>query len=191
MDRSEFHAPNFTAPVDASAQKRLVPPGGTLKGMQLQALVDECARGGHVVEKRFTAFREYSGEELVDLLVESASLCHPRVPRREGMRRLGHVAYPTLAQSMLGRVVFGLVGNDPKNLVALVSKGYMLSNSSGSAETLEVTESDAILRLQGIYSFIDAWHVGIIEGAFAAIGRDCTVRIKLRSPTSADFLVAW
>jgi len=191
MDRSDFHLPDFAAAVDATAQKRLVPPLSTVKGMQLQALVDECKRRGHSVEKRFIAFRDYAGEEMVDLLIESAALCHPRVPPREGMRRLGHVAYPTLTKSMLGRVVFGLVGSDPKSLVNLVSKGYAISNSSGHAAVTEVDDDAAILRLKGIYSFIDAWHVGIIEGALDTLGRPCKVRVKLLTPTSADFLVEW
>jgi uncharacterized protein (TIGR02265 family) len=191
MDRSDFHPPDFTAPVDAAAQKRLVPPGGTVKGMQLQALVDECTRRGHTVDKRFSSFRDYSGEVLIDLLIESAALCHPRVPPREGLRRIGHIAYPTLAQSMIGRVVFGLVGSDPRSLISLVSKGYALSNSSGQASVIEVDDKAAVFRLQGIYSFVDAWHVGIIEGGIGTMGHKCTVRIKLRSPTSADFLVEW
>jgi uncharacterized protein (TIGR02265 family) len=49
----------------------------------------------------------------------------------------------------------------------------------------------AIVRLEGMYSFIDAWHVGIVEGAMRAIGRHAHVQVRMRSPVSADFLIAW
>jgi uncharacterized protein (TIGR02265 family) len=187
-----FVEPDFSAPIDVQAQKALVPPGGTVKGMHLAALVDRCAEAGHPYEKRdYIAFYDYPGEELLDLLVESAARCFPVSLPREGLRRLGHLAYPALARSPIGRVVFGLVGSDPTSLVKLVSKGYAISNSSGTARVLDTTDEHAVLRLEGMYSFIDSWHVGIIEGAAKTFGRDPKLLIKVRSPTAADFLVHW
>lgn len=187
-----FVAPDFSAPVDLAAHRALVQPGATVKGMQLAALLERCEEAGKPIEgKRYIAFLDYPGEELLELLVEAAARCHPTVPLREGLRRLGHSAYPVLKNTSVGRVVFGLVGDDPVALAKLVTKGYALSNSSGTARALEATNEYAILRLEGMYSFIDAWHVGIIEGAAHSMGRTPELLLKLRSPTSADFFVRW
>jgi uncharacterized protein (TIGR02265 family) len=190
--RPGFAPPDFERPVDLAAQKRLVQPGATVKGMQFTALVTECRRRGAVLEdRRYVAFRDYPGEEFLELLVLAAERAWPSVPVREGLRRLGHVAYPTLRDSLVGRVVFGAVGRDIESVWRLVSKGYELSNNSGHATLLEQTDEDVVLRLEGMYSFVEAWHVGIIEGAVEMYGFDPELWVRQDSPTSADFWVRW
>ncbi len=191
-DRPGFVLPSFAAPIDVVAQKKLVPRGATTKGMQLQAIVDECARRGAPLEgRRYVAFRDYSGEELIDLLVLAAERGWPKLPRREGLRRLGRVAYPTLRESLIGRVIFATFGTDIVNVWKLVSKGYAVSASTGSATAIEIGDHEVILRFEGIYSFVDAWHVGIMEGAVTVYGLEPTVLVKATSPTSADFWIRW
>lgn len=191
--RPGFEKPDFTAPVDVAAQKKLVPPGATTKGMQLQALVDECKRRGAPIEgRRYTAFRDYSGEELLDLLVLAAERAWPSVPPREAMRRLGRVAFPAFRSSLIGRVIVGAFGpNDLSNAWKLLAKGYSISGSVGGASVVEIQPGEAVVRLEGIYSFVDAWHVGIFEGMVDAFDRVPEILVKLTSPTSADFLIRW
>jgi uncharacterized protein (TIGR02265 family) len=190
--RTGFVHPDFSAPVNLAAQKTLVQSGATVKGMQLTALLEECQRrGAPIAGRRYTAFRDYPGEELLDLLVLAAGRAFPDVPCREGLRRLGHVAYPTLRESLVGRVVFGAVGADVMHVWGLVSKGYSVSGSTGKATLLELNEAEALLRLEGMYSFVDCWHVGIIEGAVEMYGFEANVMVKLTSPTSADLWVRW
>lgn len=190
--RPGFVRPDLSRPIDLAAQKKLVQPGGTVKGMQLSAIVEECRRRGRPLEsRRYVAFRDYPGEELLELLVRAAERVYPDVPPREGLRRLGRVAYPTLRESLVGRVVFGAVGRDIHAVWRLVSKGYELSNNSGTATLLELTETEAVLRLEGMYSFVDAWHVGIVEGAVEIYGFVPEVLVHLTTPTSADFWVRW
>ncbi len=122
-DRSRFKSPDMKRPVDVVAQQQLVMPGAMVKGMQLQALLDECKRKGRPLERRkYQSFLDYPGEELV--LAQAAALVWPDEPAREGLRRLGRVVYPTLKSSLIGRVVFGAVGADVRLLWPLVSKGY-------------------------------------------------------------------
>ena len=79
--REGFLSPNFAAPINLAAQKQLVPRGATVKGMQLQGIVEECKRRGAPLEgKRYVAFRDYSGEELIDLLVLAAQRAWPNLP---------------------------------------------------------------------------------------------------------------
>jgi uncharacterized protein (TIGR02265 family) len=190
--RPGFVRPDISAPIDVAAQKRLVQPGATVKGMQLAALVAECKRrGAPIAGRRYIPFRDYPGEEIVDLLALAAERAWPDVPRREGLRRLGRVAYPTLRESLVGRVVFGALGRDIKAIWRLVSKGYALSNNSGTATVLELGEDEVVLRLEGMYSWIDAWHVGIIEGGVGIYDLVPDVMIDKTGPTSADFWVRW
>ncbi len=195
MDRavsSGFVRPDFSVPIDLEAQKRLIQPGATVKGMQLQALVDECKKRGVAIgTRKYTSFREYPGEELLDLLVATAQGVWPNVSTREGLRRVGRLAYPTLYHSLIGRVVFGALARDIHRIWGVVSKGYALSGSTGSATLVEVRDNDAIVRLEGIYSFVDSWHVGIFEGAVELYDAEPEVLVKKTSPTSADFLVRW
>jgi uncharacterized protein (TIGR02265 family) len=192
LTRADFVPPNFSAPIDLAAQKRLVPRGATVKGMQLQGIVDECARRGAPLEgRRYVGFRDYSGEELLDLLVLAAERAWPKVPRREGLRRLGRVAYPTLRESMVGRVIFAAFGGDVKSVWSLVKKGYSLSASTGSAAAIEIGDHEVIVRFEGIYSFVDAWHVGIMEGAVQVYGLAPDVLVKTTGPMSADLWIRW
>ncbi len=189
---SEFVRPNFSLPIDLAAQKRLIQPGATVKGMQLQALVDECKKHGVAIgTRKYTSFREYPGEELLDLLVATAEGLWPGQPIREGLRRVGRIAYPTLYRSLVGKVVFGALARDVHRIWGVVSKGYELSGSTGSATLLELHENHAIVRLEGIYSFVDSWHVGIFEGAVELYEAEPEVLVKMTTFTSADFLVRW
>jgi len=192
IDRAAFLDPSMTGPLDVDAYLRLVQPGATVKGMQFQGLLDECARRGRAIPgRRYVAFRDYPGAELVELLAMCAERLYPDQAPREGLRRLGHIAYPTLKRSLLGKIVFGALGNDIRGLLKLVTKGYQLSGSTGRAEVLEYGDAEAIVRLEDIYTFIDAWHVGIIEGAAATYAKDPVVKMKRLTPTSADFWVRW
>ena len=186
-----FAAPQFTLPVDLAAQKRLVPPGATVKGMQLQGLLDEQARCGHTPAGRYVAFRDYPAEELLERLIETAARCHPSVPVREGLRRVGHSAYGTLARSTIGKVLFAVAGTAPRQFLEMTTRAYSVSGSTGASEVLSMRDREAVVRLTEIYSFVDSWHVGIFEGAFRAIGAPCVVRVRPRSPMSAEFLLHW
>lgn len=160
--------------------------------MQLQALVDECKKQGVAISTRkYTSFREYPGEELLDLLVATAEGVWPGVPIREALRRVGRLAYPTLYNSLVGKVIFGALARDVKRIWGVVSKGYELSGSTGTATLLEVTDEEAIVRLDGMYSFIDSWHVGIFEGAIEVYDADSEIYVKMNTPMSADFQVRW
>jgi uncharacterized protein (TIGR02265 family) len=190
--RPGFVKPDLAAPIDVAAQKRLVQPGATVKGMQLAAIVAEAKRRGVTLEgRRYVAFRDYPGEELLELLALAAARVWPDAPPREALRRIGRVAYPTLKASLVGRVVFGALGRDIEAVWRLVSKGYELSNNTGRATLLELTRSEAFVRLEGMYSWVDAWHVGILEGAVEIYGLDPQVLVDVKSPTSADFWVRW
>lgn len=179
-------------PLDVDAYVRLVQPGATVKGMQFQGLLDECALHGRAIPgRRYVGFRDYPGEELVELLAMCAERLYPDEPPREGLRRLGRIAYPTLKKSLLGKIVFGALGTDIRALLTLVTKAYQLSGNTGHASVLEVGDGEAIIHLEGIYTFIDAWHVGIIEGAVTTYAKDPIVKIKRLSPTAADFWVRW
>lgn len=191
IDTGSFVAPDFRQGIDLAAQKRLVQPGATVKGMQLQGLLDEQARCGYPPTRRYVAFRDYPGEALLERLVETAARCHPAVPVREGLRRVGHSAYGALARSTIGKVLFAVAGTAPKQFLDVTARAYAVSGSTGASEVLLSREHEAVVRLTEIYSFVDAWHVGIFEGALAAIGAPCTVRIHLRSPTAADLLLRW
>ena len=72
-----------------------------------------------------TKAAELSLTEHLEALVKTAELLHPDADLREGLRRVGQTAYPTFVQTMLGRVLFGVLGSDallPAALEGLFAK---------------------------------------------------------------------
>ncbi len=160
--------------------------------MQFQALVDECTKHGVALgTKKYTAFREYPGEELLDLLVATAQGVWPNLPIKEALRRVGKIAFPTLFNSLIGKVVFGALSRDVTSIWKVLPKGYSVSSNVGSAQLLELHPTEVLVRMEGIYAFVDSWHVGMFEGAIELYGSTPDIFIKVMSANSADFHITW
>jgi uncharacterized protein (TIGR02265 family) len=191
--RPGFSVPDFAAPLDVGARLKLIPPHATVKGMVLDGVLKETARLGQALPTRgpYVGYKDYPLPEFLALQVEAAARVFPALPPREGLRRLGQGAYPALFQSMIGRVLFGVLGKNPETLVKVAPKGYAVTGNTGQVDVIEATPQGALLRFQEFYGFLDSYHVGVLEGAITACNRSGRVLFKPLGEVDGEMLCEW
>lgn len=188
-----FREPDMWAPLGLEERLQGLPSAATVKGMFLSNIADlvEQRSGARPGRKRYIAFSNYPLREMVELLPKAAELAYPGLPAREGMRRLGRLAYPTFASSTVGRVVMSIAGEDPRSALHVAPKAYRLIGNTGTAHVVDTGDSDAMLELRGVWGWPDAYNVGVHEGALDALGVDGEVLVRVHSLCDADLLVRW
>jgi uncharacterized protein (TIGR02265 family) len=193
LEFSEFTVPDWDAPLDPEEHARTVPTHATVKGMFMQKILDEAGHRGVAVPDHgpYRAFKDYPLRKLLDLEVDVAPRLFPDVSLREGLRRLGWTAYPALLDSVIGRVIFGVLGRDLPAIFRTTTKGYKVSLSVGSADVIEVGDSHAVIRLREMYNFADAYQVGVFEGVFRHYDRPGEVRLRRVTAFDVDILAVW
>jgi uncharacterized protein (TIGR02265 family) len=188
----EFTAADFSAPLDCRARIASAPEDGWVRGMFFQEIaVRASARLGRTVgRERYVAFKAYPLREYLHLLVEAAGVLHPDETVREGLRRLGHLAYPTFAASTVGGILFSVAG-DFVGALRLASQAFRVAVHPGKVEIRRIEEGVAIAELRSMYSFAEAYQVGVFEGAMQAFGVTGDVRLRIRSISEVDLRLTW
>jgi uncharacterized protein (TIGR02265 family) len=188
-----FTLPDWNAPLDTAAQISRAPESGTIKGLYFQDVIAVASAHG-TVEKarpRYLPFLDYPMREYMQLLVAAANIVYPREPIRNGLRRLGRLAYPTLAETLIGRALFGVAGGDFGIILGLASRAYSISVKPGEVTLAELEGRHALLRLRDLWNFPDTYQVGVFEGGLIATGLRGEVRVRVLSPCDVDFEVTW
>jgi uncharacterized protein (TIGR02265 family) len=187
-----FAPPDLAAPLDVDAAKAALAPGAAIKGMFAQALCDELKKKGFTpaVRASWVGFKDYPLPEYFDFLVDAAGKIHPNTPVRAALRTMGRSAYATMASSLAGRVVFGVLGRDIQAITRIVSKAYELAGRGSRATLLGASASHSHVRLEDV-AFADCYQVGCFEGVLDACGQQGEVRVKLLSATSAELFTTW
>jgi uncharacterized protein (TIGR02265 family) len=193
IDTRAFEPPPWDAALDPQEYIEAIPREATVKGMFLQKIVDEATKAGIDPPQRgpYRAFRDYPLREALDLEIAVVPQMFPEVSLREGMRRLGWTAYPTLLDSMIGRVIFGVLGEDLPAIFKAAAKGYRVSVSIGRAHVIEVGTKHAVVRLEEVYNFPDCYQVGVFEGVFRHYQRTGTVECHAKGKFDIDILARW
>ncbi len=189
----EFREPPWESPIDVAAELKRVPEGLTQKGMFVIPMIVEAKRRGLTLagaRERYVPFQDYPLREHVALLAESARAFYPDMSLRQGLRRLGRGAYHAFMESTVGRVVWAGVTETHSALDGIL-KGYVIGVPGCAARVVERRPNAAILRLERVPYFLDSHHVGCFEGATRAIGIHATVKIRLETWASGEFLCEW
>jgi uncharacterized protein (TIGR02265 family) len=193
--RAGFSTPDFDTPVDIDHYLRLVPDGATVKGMMLQSTLDHLAQTGHPPPDgfgKYLGFKDYPGEEFVRVLAAAGERAAHGRPLGHGLRTLGRLAYPTLRDTLIGRTMFSIFSSDIKKIIPLASRAYGVSASTGSAEIIEQSDREAVIRLVDIFSFLEHYHFGVLEGVLTACDLSGEVGFAPDdTPTSGRFWVHW
>jgi len=188
-----FVDPSWDAPLDVEAELRKIPELAKQKGMFLIPMVAEAKKLGQTLPSArewYLPFQDYPLREHVQLMVEYTQVMFPKHSLRQGLRRIGRAAHRAFVESTVGRVVWVTV-NDPISALAGILKGYAISVPGCDARVVEHGRDFARVRMERVYYFLDCHHVGCLEGAVRSVGADLRVRIRLNSPTSADFMCEW
>jgi len=183
-----FVAIDWSAPIDVAQRLAAVPDRAVVKGMFFRRYLDELGESG---DRRYSSFKDYPLRDLMALQVRVARARHPDVPLREGLRRVGWLVFPTLLDSLVGRVLFGVLERDVGRIVSAVSKGYSLVQTTGKAEVLLNRPGEARVALREMYNFADCYQVGILEGVMRHCGLDGEIRLRTQGVADVECACRW
>lgn len=187
-----FHAPDFNQTVDVDAHLQRCRPEATTRGMFLADIVEALKqRNLPLPAKRYQAFGSYPQREFITVAADAARHLYPGLAQKEALRRLGQLAYPTFADTMIGKVMYGVLGKDVAAIMKVAPRGYEAVLSHGRAELVQSGPKMARVRLTDVATFLDSYQVGVFEGAFKSCNVAGTVKVKLDSPVTGEFLLEW
>jgi uncharacterized protein (TIGR02265 family) len=187
-----FVTPDTTGPLDVAAALERCPPEATTRGMFLADIVEALQKKGlPVPATTYHAFGTYPQRDFITVAAAAAKALYPELGEREGLRRLGRLAYPIFADTMIGKVMFGVLGNDVGAVMRVSPGAYEAVLSHGRAELMDSGPRHARVRLSNVATFLDSYQVGVFEGTLLACKVPGTVKVRLESPVTGEFLVEW
>lgn len=188
-----FAVPDFSAPLDFEEELRSVPVSSTTKGMFLSDLLAQAARVGRPIPGRgpYVAFKDYADREHVGLLADVARAVFPNLPLRESLRRLGQGSYDALSSSLIGKVVFGVLGKDIHALTRLTPKAYSISGKGTVATIVDSGDDFSHVALEGQVALADCYHFGAFEGVLDFCGVTGTVTFQKISASRVELFTTW
>jgi len=160
----------------------------------MRALVKELASQGHHITPAasYRDFGDYPVSAAYDLLLECKQRMYPQERRSEALRRLGWIIYPTLLSTMVGRVIFGSLGDDVPAVLRAAGRGFEVSISQVRYEPVEFGQRCATVRVYGFPLFPDCFLTGVFEGGLAHYGYDeGKVVARMLSPTDVELQLSW
>ena len=188
-----FAVPDFTLPLNVDDELRAVPVSSTTKGMFLGSLLTLAEKVGRKPPGRgpYVAFKDYADREHVSLLAEVAAGVFPNLPPREALRQLGQGSYDALSSSLIGKVVFGVLGKDINAVARLTPKAYSISGKGTSATIVTAGEGHSHIALEGQVALADCYHYGAFEGVLDFCGVKGVVYFKKLNATRVEFFTTW
>lgn len=172
----------------------LTPSSATVKGMYIDSFLKSLDRERieRPTSARYLSFKDYPLRALMSLLLECTALAHPNLPPKDGLRMMGRLVYPTLAESTVGKILFAIAGRDWTAALPLASRAYKISLDPGRATLREITETSAIVELRDVYNFADSYQAGVFEGAMECYQVDGTVTARpLARVCDVDLFLEW
>ncbi|MEI8254945.1 MAG: DUF2378 family protein [Deltaproteobacteria bacterium] len=190
---TQFLAPDLSAPLDLAAHLALAPRDGTVKGMFFRKVLDEtrAVTGRSLRDGSYLQFRDYPLADWLILLHEAARYAYPKLPMRAGLKQLGRSMYPTLADSMVGRVVLSVAAGNLVRALPVYPRLWSLISNHASAEVDELTPGRVVIRLRNAWDFLDSFEFGALAAGMGLFGIDAHVKVALLGPCDADYEVTW
>jgi uncharacterized protein (TIGR02265 family) len=172
------------------------PSDGLVKGWLFQSVVKTASVHGVDVAgvRRWLGIKDYSVTDYLELLAQAAVLVHPGRPARETLRVLGRGVYASFADAVLGKVVLASLGDGhhaARTGLRWVTHVYKLTSNHAVAKFTEISDRASVIHLSNVWSFPDAYHVGIFEGAAHAFGGDVGVSVESISLSEAKLTFTW
>jgi uncharacterized protein (TIGR02265 family) len=191
-----FVAPRFDTDIDMAAYLARVPPDAYCKGMFFHDVLAavrsvDPAAAQQLTRRRFIPFKDYPLREHMELTEQAVRLLYPGVPTREAMRRLGWLAYPTFVDSMIGRVVFGVLGKDLDRIFEVGPKSFDVSLTRGRAVARRLGPQHWRYEMRDIFGYLDAYYVGVVEGPIRHHGHVPDVRVHLTTLSDGAMDIRW
>jgi uncharacterized protein (TIGR02265 family) len=187
-----FVLPDMSGSEDIAQVLACCPAEAMTRGMFLADIVDALRRNQLPLPARtYQTFGNYPQREFISVASDAAGHLFPRVSQREALRLLGQSAYPVFAQTLIGKVMFGVLGNDIGSIMRIAPRGYASILSHGHADLVESGPKFVRVKLVNVHTFLSSYQVGVFEGALLACEVKGTVKVRYDNPTNGEFLVEW
>lgn len=187
-----FGTPDTAQPFDIAAAMARVPPHATAKGLFLQPIVDACATNRTPISRGpYIAFKDYPRTELMALLVDAGEQLYAEHPMRERFRLLGLGSYDRLEATLVGRVVFGVLGKDIRAIARRAPKAFEISGAGLTAEVLSTGDHHSHIALCGDVVLAAHYEFGAFQGVLRFCGVRGEVRLREVSTERVEFFTIW
>lgn len=188
-----FVAPDDSAPFDPMPYILGVPNEHCIRGLFFNSILDAATAKGVAISagRSYIDFKHYPVREHIELLLELAQRCYPGESMRGAVRRMGRMAYPAFAASLVGRVMFGVLGSDVTRIFQIAPKGYNCSLSHARVTVIASGPHSARVRLENTYALLDVFQVGVFEGVFDACNRPGEVYFRSDSLCDGELFARW
>lgn len=172
------------------------PSDGLVKGWLCQSIIENARRYGVelVLDRRYFGFKDYPVGAYLELLAQAAVVVRPTESPRDTLRLLGHGVYGSFSQSLFGKVITAGLGKDYEGAqtgIRWIAHVYKMTSNHAVANVSKPSDNVTVVELVNVWSFPDAYHVGIFEGAARGFGGDVAVRIESRSLSEAVLTFTW
>jgi uncharacterized protein (TIGR02265 family) len=172
---------------------RQTPETNTVKGMYVTGIVQALHDRGvdYTPPERPQAFRDYPLREYMELLLDSAATLYPKTTLNDGLFRLGQLAIPTFAKSIVGKVFMSTAGRSWELSLKYVSRGYEVSLKPGKATVAELRTGMALVQLRDVYNFGESYQVGVVDGLMTSCGVIGKITPHVISTSDVDLRIEW
>ncbi len=191
IEVADFRPFDANSPIDVAGRVRATPAAATTKGMFFENLAKLARKLGVECEARYVPFRDYPMREHMQLMARYSAARYPSLTLREGLRRVGWEAFPTLMSSVAGRVLFTFASKDFGRALRLAPDAYKHSVSPGTVATRLNGARQALLEYRNIWNFAECYQLGAVEGACRAFEQEPRVLMRMHSDCDLDLLIRW
>jgi len=187
-----FPPMDWDAALDVEKTIAGIPLDATTKGMFFNDCLNARKRGGlEPWDKHYTLFKDYPQRDFCRLAADTAAALYPDLSLRRALRELGRTAYPTIANTHIGRMIFGVLGSDIRRIMRVARKGYGVSMSHISVQHIDDGANFAHTRLTNIFIFPTAYQPGVFDGAIEAVGQTGETRARVVGAHTVEFYARW
>jgi uncharacterized protein (TIGR02265 family) len=160
------------------------------------ALLDDRADEEPVIEAagldetRFVPFMDYPWIDFVRLCCAVSDHIYGR--RSAGLRHIGRTLYTEFADSVAGRVTFGLLRNNADRVISLGAKAWNMSGSPGKVISESVGDCHYRYHFTGFPAEIaETLGVGVLEGALAECNEIPRILFGRADPMNSVLDIRW
>lgn len=189
-----FALPDLSAPLDVEKYVASCPADVTTRGMFFHDILNalDQRKLPQITDKKYAAFGQYPAREWIKVAADAAGKIFPGVPARAGLCHLGRLAYPTFKETMIGKVMYSFLSNDVEKVLKVAPRSYKAALSSADVSIVAIGKDHCHFNLKGMYTFIDSYQLGVVEGVPMSCGAIPQVSARMSgAPGEAEIFVSW